>query len=406
MSTSLLYHAFGIRGYRYVRSEYLHGQIHFTIHQEPDRMRCRQCQSDQVIRRGTGIRRFRGVPIGGRQVWIHLPVQRVECRRCGVVQQVEIAFAARRYSYTKAFERYALDLCRHMTIQDVADHLAVSWDVIKAIHKGYLQKRFARPRLRGLTHIAIDEICIGRPRKFLTIVLDLTTGAVVFVGKGKGKEALSPFWARLKRSRAKILAVASDMATAYVAAVLENLPQAALVLDRFHVVKYFNDKLTALRRQVQRAAEAMEKEVLKGTRWLLKNPENLQAHEDLAKDERKRLQEALAINEPLMMAYYLKEDLRQFWEQPDKPAADQFLTAWICRAESSGVTILKKIARRLRLMRFALLNWYDHRISTGPLEATNNKIKTLQRRAYGFRDREYFVWQIYSQHEKKYALVG
>jgi len=101
--------------------------------------------------------------------------------------------------------------------------------------------------------------------------------------------------------------------------------------------------------------------------------------------------------------YSLKEDLRQFWERPDKAAAERFLDAWRTRAETSGVAMLKKIARRLRVFRFGLLNWYDHRISTGPLEAANNRIKTLQRRAYGFRDQEYFTLQICSQHEKKYA---
>ena len=140
---------------------------------------------------------------------------------------------------------------------------------------------------------------------------------------------------------------------------------------------------------------------------MLKNPENLKdATDDPARDERKRLAEALAINEPLMQAYYLKEDLRLFWDQPSRDAASQFLDGWLRRAEATGLTVLKKAARRLELFRFALLNWYDHPISTGPLEATNNKIGTLQRRAYGYRDREYFILQIYSAHLKKYALVG
>lgn len=406
MSTTLLYQAFGIQGYRYVRSTYVHGEVHFTIEQQAP-MQCPRCRSNQVIRRGTFPRRYRGLPIGRRRVWVVLPVQRIECLGCRTVQQVEVAFADPRRSYTRSFERYALELCRCMTIRDVAEHLGVSWDVIKGIHKRRLREQFARPSLKDLTLLAIDEICIGRPRNFLTVVLDLTSGAVVHVGIGKGKEALKPFWKRLRRSRAKIQAVATDMAPAYAAAVWENLPAAALVLDRFHVIKYFNEKLTGLRRQVQWGAEAMDKKVLQGTRWLLiKNPENLRACRDPAKDERKRLQDALAINEPLMRAYYLKEDLRQFWEQPDKAAAERFLEAWLVRAETAGVPILKKIARRLRIFRFALLAWYDHPISTGPLEAANNKIKTLQRRAYGFRDQEYFTLQIYSQHLKKYALVG
>jgi len=407
MSTSLLYHAFGIRGCPYVRTAYRRGEIHFTVRLERSELRCQQCGSEEVILRGKTVRRFRTVPIGRRRVWITLGVQRVQCRRCRIVQQVDVPFADRRRSYSRAFERYALDLCRRMTIQDVADHLGVSWDLIKSIHKRHLQRRFSKPKLKALTRIGIDEICIGRPRKFLTIVLDLTTGAVVYVGEGKGKEALRAFWGKLRRSKVKIEAVATDMAPAYVAAVLENLPDAALVRDRFHVVKYVNEKITLLRRQIQRGAEAMDKKVLKGTRWLLvKNPENRQASDDPSRDERKRLQEALAINEPLMRAYYLKEDLRQFWEQSDKTAAERFLDAWLIRAETSGVTILAKIARQLHLFRFALLAWYDYSISTGPLEATNNKIKALQRRAYGFRDQEYFTLQIYGQHEKKYALVG
>ena len=107
-----------------------------------------------------------------------------------------------------------------------------------------------------------------------------------------------------------------------------------------------------------------------------------------------------------MVAYYLKEDLRQFWDQPDRDAADRFLEQWLARADSSTIPVLRKIGRRLRAFRFALLAWYDHPISTGPLEASNNKVKTLQRRAYGFRDRQYFVLQIHSLHLKKYALVG
>lgn len=407
MSTSLLYHAFGIRGCPYVRTEYRRGEVRFTVSLERSKLRCRQCGCSEVILRGKTVRQFRTVPIGRRPVWIVLPVQRVECRACHVIQQVPVPFADRRRSYTRAFERYALGLCRHMTIQDVANHLGVSWDVIKAIHKRYLQRHFARPRLRDLTYMAIDEVCVGRPRKFLTIVLNLVTGAVVFVGEGKGKAALKPFWKRLRRSRAKVLAVACDMATAYISAVLENLPKAALVLDRFHVVKYFNQKLTSLRRTVQRVAVGMERQVLKGIRWiLLKNPENLRPNADPQKDERKRLQDALEINQPLMVAYYLKEDLRQFWDQPDRDAADRFLEQWLARADSSTLPVLRKIGRRLRAFRFALLAWYDHPISTGPLEASNNKVKTLQRRAYGFRDRQYFVLQIHSLHLKKYALVG
>lgn len=254
-----------------------------------------------------------------------------------------------------------------------------------------------------VTHIAIDEICVGRGLRFLTIVLNLKTGAVIFVGQGKGKDALEPFWKRLGSRKRTIQAVAIDMSPAYLSAVSEHLPMTAVVFDRFHVIKLYNEKLTDLRRQVQNGAEAMAKEVLKGTRWLLlKNPQNL----DAGKNELAKLEEALRLNKPLATAYYLKEDLRQFWEQPDKEAARSFLDDWIARAQASGITMLKKFARTLNICRFGLLAWYDHHISTGPLEGTNNKIKTIQRRAYGYRDREYFTLRIYGLHETKYALVG
>ena len=145
------------------------------------------------------------------------------------------------------------------------------------------------------------------------------------------------------------------------------------------------------------------KEVLKGTRWLLlKNPENL----DAEKDEKRRLEEALALNQPLAVAYYLKEDLRRFWEQPGKRFATAFLNDWLRRAEASGVKMLQQMAKTLAAHRSGLLAYYDARITSGPMEGTNNKIKTMKRQAYGFRDREFFKLKILAIHETKYALVG
>ena len=403
MSTSILYHGWGIRGYRYVRSEFGGGRIVYVIAQEDWRLRCPACGSRRVVCRGQFEREFKTLPIGGRPVVIRLPIQRVECRECGVVRQAKVAFAEERRSYTHAFERLAVDLCRVMTIQDVAGHLGVSWDVVKDMHKRHLGRRFARPKLKRLRQIAIDEISVGHGQRYLTVVLDLVSGAVVFVGKGKSAESLAPFWRRLRRSGAKVKAVAIDMSPAYIDAVRTNLPKAKMVFDRFHVVKLFNEKLSELRRQVQSGAEGLAKKVLKCIRWLLlRNPENL----DEKRNEKQRLEEALRLNKPLATAYYLKEDLRQFWEQPDKPTARRFLKDWMARATASGIQMLAKFARTLWIHEAGLLAWYDFPISTGPLEGTNNKIKTLQRRAYGYRDQEYFTLRIYSLHETKYALVG
>jgi transposase len=396
---------FEIWGYTFVDLQRKEGRIEVVISQNPKTLRCPVCHSRHVIRRGAYPRRFRGIPVGRTPVVVLLDVVRVECLDCGVVRQVAVKFAEERRSYTRAFERLALELSKCMTIDGVARYLGVGWDLIKDIQKRFLGRRFRRIKLKRLRYLAVDEICVGRGHRYLTVVLDLVSGAVVFVGDGKGADALEPFWRRLRRAGARIKAVAMDMSPAYIGAVTTHLPKAAIVFDHFHVIKLFNEKLTELRRALYREAKDLQdKKVLKGTRWLLlKNPENLS--ED--GEEEKRLQEALRLNEPLAIAYYLKEDLRQVWEQYDKKGARAVLQDWIRRAKASGVRILIKFAHTLAAHRTGILAFYDHNaISTGPLEGTNTKIRVLQHNSYGFRDMEFFKLKIYALHEAKLELVG
>jgi transposase len=404
MSTSLLYHAFGIRGYSYARTDYQDGQVIFTIAQDPDDCHCPVCGDRKVTSRGYVERRFRSLPIGSRATFVVLPIARVECSACGVVRQVKVPFADPRRSYTKSFERYVLELSRGMTIRDAARHLGISWDLVKEIQKRDLSRRYAKPKLKHLRAIAIDEIAIAKGHRYLTVVMDLESGAVVFVGDGKGADALKPFWKRLRPSGAKIEAVAMDMSAAYRQAVSKHLPKAKIVFDHFHVIKLFNEKLSNLRRTLYReATDVLHKAVLKGTRWLLlKNSENL----DEKKSEKQKLEEALALNQPLATAYYMKEDLRRFWQQPGKQFATNFLDGWIRRAEASGIRALQQMAKTLAAHRSGLLAYYDVMITSGPMEGTNNKIKTMKRQAYGFRDLEFFKLKILAIHETKYALVG
>jgi transposase len=404
MSTSLLYHAWGLRGYDHKSTHFVEGQVYFWILQPRERLRCSECGTDRVISQGTTSRVFRSLPIGGKPVFVGLPVPRVYCLACDHVRQVKIPFAEPRRTYTHAFERYVLDLSKHMTIQDVANHLQVGWDMVKDIQARSLERRFGKPRLKNLKQIAIDEISIGKGHNYLTVVLDLLSGAVVFVGDGKGVDALQPFWRRLRRARAKIKAVATDMSKAYIRAVRDNLSGAVHVFDHFHVIKLFNEKLSDLRRELHRQASTdKERRVLKGTRWLLlKNPENL----DSQRNEHQRLREALRLNEPLALAYYLKEDLRQIWNQPDKRTARRVLRDWLARARASEVRMLIQFADTLEEHQEGVLNYYNHPISTGPLEGTNTKIQLMKRQAYGFRDHAFFKLKILGIHETRYALVG
>lgn len=404
MSNSWLYHGFGVRGYRCVRTQFVSGSVIMNIELPPEKRRCAQCGSADVHSRGTSSRLFRCVPIGQKPVFLELAVPRLYCWSCHAMRQPALGFADPKKRYTRSFARTVLELSQYMTLADVARHLGISWDTVKEIQRQRLEIRYAKPKLKHLTQIAIDEISIGKGQRYVTVVLDLESGAIVFVGRGKGAKSLDPFWKRLRASRAKIQAVATDLSSAYILAVRENLPRATHVFDRFHVVKLLNEQLSELRRELyHEATTKLEKDVLKGTRWLLlKNPENLND----ARDEPRRLQDALSLNASLAAAYYLKDDLRQFWEQPTRVAADVFLDRWCARAEATGIRRMQQFAKTLRAHREGLLDWYLYPISTGPLEGTNTKIRVLQRQAYGYRDPTFFQLKLYALHETKHALVG
>ena len=378
-----------------------HGCVH------PNEVKCPDCRSRDVIRFGQTSRCFKLLPVGSRKVQMVVRIPRVQCQRCGAVKQVRLAFADPKKHYSRSLERFVIDLCHVASIQDVADLTGLSWDTVKAIHKQHLRRQYKSFRLKGVRHIAIDEVYLGKKRKYLTLVVDLASGRVLHVGQGKGKAALTGFWWRLKRSKARMEAVATDMASGYIAAVLEHLPGVDLVLDHFHLVKWFNEKLSLLRRQLYREADTLGKAVLKGSRWLLlKAPEKLKPHADPRKDERSRLQAALDLNQPLATAYYMKERLRLLFQCADRQTAETELTAWIQEAAASGIRILKDAARQLSAWKRLILNWYNHPISTGKLEALNGKIGTLQRNAYGYRDDEYLKLRIFNLHNTTYALTG
>lgn len=404
MSHSAVYRALGVEGHRHRSMQVSEGVVMIRLTMEGQTPRCPGCRSSDVVRRGAETREFKAPPIAGKPVVVLVDVPRLECAACETVRQAEVAFAAKGRRCTRSFVRYVIEMRRKMTIKDLAAHLGVSQWLVRSIEKEYLQRHFSKPKLKHVRRIAIDEISLGGGHRYLTVVLDLESGAVLFVGEGKGADALNPFWKRLRASRAKVRAVAIDMSAAYILAVSTHLPQATLVFDHFHVVKLFNEKLSDLRRDLYREAkDQLHKNVLKGTRWLLlKNPDNL----DHERDESARLQEALKLNQSLATAYYLKEDLRQLWSQPSKRAAGKFLTSWCRRAEASGIRMLQRFAHTLLTHRRGLLAWYDVPISTGPLEGTNNKIRTLQRNAYGYRDREYFLLKLYALHQTRYVLVG
>jgi len=193
--------------------------------------------------------------------------------------------------YTKWAARYVLGLRKAMSISDVARFTGLHWETVKNIEKAWLEKRYRKIRLGEVEYLGIDEVHLGRVLGFITVVRDLDSGAVLFVGKGKGGE---PFGKRLKRRAKPIKAVAIDMANSYRAWVAEVLPDADIVYDHFHVIKLMNERMNTLRRSTMNKLQDEQKKELKGKRFLLlRNEENL-SEEALADLKRPRSPESSA----------------------------------------------------------------------------------------------------------------
>lgn len=322
MNTGILKQAFGISKQTCVDSHCESNQIVLKIQAPRENLRCANCGSADVVCDGKVLRRFVSVPIGLSKTVIEMPVQRLKCKCCGKVQQEDIDFAKGKRRHTTAFANMVIDLSRFATIQDIAWFLQVSWDVVRNIQMEFLQKEYANPSLKGLRYIGIDEFAIRKGHVCKTIVVDLESGRIVYVGDGNGKESLKGFGERLGDDKDSIEAVTTDMSSAYTGEVMEHLPNAALVIDHFHAVKLMNDKIDKLRRQtVHMEKDCNKRRVIKGTRWLL-----LRNGSDLFDQKfRTRLDNALNLNQPLMTAYYLKEGLREIWNQVCKADAEAAL---------------------------------------------------------------------------------
>ena len=406
MSAVAFYHEMGLKGYEIEdswRGE--NGALFVLVSAPRESLRCRGCGCRDVHLHEWRQRFWMSAPLGLTRVVVTMKTPRVKCLKCGSRTWHQPTFAEGQRQVTKSLESCLEAWLSRLTIQDVVETFGVSWRTVCAIDLRRL-KKLARPGLQGLRHLAIDENYLGKLHKYVTLVVDLDTRAVVSITPGRGQAALKGFFLRLKRAGAQVEAVATDMAGGYIAAVRKHLPDARLVFDHFHVIRLMNEKLTILRRDLYRElTDGMGRDVLKGIRWLLlKNPDNLQQNAQV--DERQRLAEALQLNQPLATAYYLKEDLRQFWSQRSLEAAERFLSDWCRRAQASGIRVLQTMSKTLLTHRAGLLNWYINPISTGPIEGINNKIGALQRRAYGYRNYEHLKQRILTLHHTKFILNG
>lgn len=403
MSTSLLYHAFKVKHYKYLKTEYVSGQIIFHIEKKEKYRVCPVCGSREVGKKSEKIRMIKTFPIGKKQVWFAVHVWRIKCKTCKRVRQEsmdEICYPKKHWA--KSLERYILELLNHMTVQDVAEHLGLHWNTVKNIHKENLKKLHKRIKYNKLHYIGVDEVAIKKGHKYLSVVVDLETGAVVWVWEGRKADGLEKFLLKLKKAHAPIKAIAMDMWKPYIKAVEKYYGKEKIVFDRYHVLADYNRMLDELRRQQEREAPDEFKGIFKGTKYLLLKSKEKIEH---STEALKKLKELLSVNHALNVAYVMKEQLSLLWECEDRVSAETHIHNWLCEARASKIAELQKFANRLERHLYGILNYFEHRITTARVEGLNNKIKLLKRQAYGFRDTEYFKLRIYFLHKSRYALV-
>ena len=394
MQTNFIQNTQLISNYKYVEEKFTKESVTFVITKNGDHV-CPDCSSINVTPTYIKQRLIRGLPSGMLATNLSVRMHRIRCHDCNSFRMENIEFINSPYRRTTScLERFVLDLRKHMCISSITKFYNLHWSTIKDIEKRYLKKKYKDIPLYKVKNIGIDEVYMGKSigeNGFLTIVRDLDSGAVLFVGKGKSGKTLDEFKVKLDSSGAVIESVGVDLAASFTAWIKKNIPSATIVYDHFHVVKLMNDKLTSLRRQTMNELEQKEKQSLKNRRWhYVRNQENLNEE---AKVELKHCND---IFEDLGTAYWLKESLRNIYSICDTyDDAKIGFQRWCDLAIESNISQLKTMAKTISSKLEGILSFWKTGITSASMEGFNNKIGWLTRQAYGYQDEEYLILKIY-----------
>jgi len=364
------------------------------IEAEPDgrfRPICHVCGQPAGAIHQWNRRLVRDLNCGAARVWINCRYRTVFCFTCVCHRVEDLVFFEPHQRVTRRLACYVHDLCKVLPIQTVADHLGLNWKTVKQIDQAFLEEAFGQTDYRDLRILAVDEIAIRKGHRYLTVVADHQTGRVVWLGQDRKAETLKAFFAGMtKQQKEALQAIAMDMWAPYIKAVREAVPHVKIVYDLFHVVQAFNKVIDRVRLSEYRKAAAADREVYKGTKYLLlRNPESIT--EPTARAHLKRL---LALNETLSTVMVLKDLLKRIWRYRSWYWADRCLTEWCRLARTVDHPAVTAFAERLERHRDGILNHCDYSIHTGRLEGINNTIKVIKRTAYGFHDHRYFALKV------------
>lgn len=367
-----------------------------VLHLRRNRFECPHCHCKHVRTYKVRERVVQGARMGKAFVYLVLPVHRIVCPHCGRKSHEHFPFLPSPQSrVTRALEGMILMLRKEMCISALARFLGVSWRIVKDIEKTALSRQYARVPLKAVRALCIDEMYVfpsaKSNRKYITIVRDADTGAVLSVTRGKGEAALKALAWRLRKAHAKIVYVCMDMSNAYSAWVQKTLPEASIVFDPFHLIKSVNDRLDHVRRRVVRALDERAAKAVKKRRFTI-----LRNGEDLDEKGRKELEALRAASQELSDAYTLKEDLRRIYRTA-KTAFDAMcaLRHWIKMAKESDIPEMAAAGAMVERHLKGILGHWRHGATNASMEGFNGKVRWLIKQAFGFHDFKYFKLKIF-----------
>lgn len=370
--------------------------LHLYCEHEHEFAVCPRCREISDSHHESKPRCVRDLNFGKWRVFIHLIGRRFDCEKCSRPFTERMASIDPRRRQTRRFEQYIYQRCLSSTRKAVAEEEWLDQDTVKGIFKRWAKKVTKAQRREMVRVLGIDEISLKKRHKQFALVLsDLERRCVIAVLPGREKERLEKWLSALSEAERKAIQVVSiDMWTPYRAAVQAKLSHADIVADRFHVMKQLNERLTQLRRAVQRRADEATQEVLKGSRWLL-----VKNRDELKPEEEARLMEVLAASPELRTAYLLKEEFRTIFEKINDPQqAERFLQAWIWKANRTGDRYFAKFVNTLRNWWTEILKYFGERVTNGFVEGINRAIRAIIGRAYGYRNFDNFRLQVLAQH--------
>ncbi len=382
----------GIEGFITTRFDINNNELCWEVEREKEHFICSHCNSKNVTPTFIHYRNIKCLPMGLLNPNIRVKQHRVKCNDCGKYLMEKLDFLPKQNcNYTKSLADLAIHLRKDMTISALAKYLKLHWHTVKDIEKSYLEKKYSSIDLNKVMNIGIDEVYLGKKIGFLTIVRDLISSKVLFVGEGKSGNTLKPFAEQIEKFKCKIENVAVDLANSFSAWIEEHLPNAVIVYDKFHVIKLMNEKLNQVRRSTMNKLCEEDNKALKGKRFtLLKNIESLE--KETINDLNNIRKQYLNLGEMSMM----KECLRNIYAiaEYEEHARIAFIR-WAELALKIGIGELKTMEKTITRRLDGLVAYWKDNITSASMEGFNNKIGALNRSAYGYKDLKYLKLKIF-----------